>query len=363
MQSRALIGLLIFGSVLGCGSRTGLDLLEVDDDLGTDGGLECTVRGDRLAPLEQRVPEVLFVIDASGSMTFGLDGNEMPEGDDRWTILGRALLSAVSVRSEELSFGAVVYPDSPTFADGCNMRSAPLLSMGDRRNGLFLERLFERWMPDGGTPTAAALHLARENVKDPPPNVQRFVILATDGAPNCNPSPPRPTPDCVCTRSGWCGLPEDAVNCLDDVDPVEAVRAITDEEGVPVYVVGLLDTGLGYPASEFRRVLDAMAEAGRRPQRDAPTLYYDATQPGALDRILGEIVGGLTRCVYYLSGALAVDDVVAVRVGDTTLTRDDTGIDGWSVSNPSAGEITLHGSACALAEDAGQLPTAVGECP
>ena len=361
-RKRLRLSAVLFLCSVGCGSKTGLDIPPSDEVVvfeRPDGGPVCTRTGRRL---EQRIPEVLFVLDRSGSMRLGFDGGEVVDSESsRWSILGDGLLRALEGREDGFTFGAHIFPDIPLDEEqACAVRPTPVLPLGGANNRALFERVFERWFPTGGTPTAEALRGARRHVADPPPGVQRFVVLATDGAPNCNENPPVLPPDCVCTSlmPGDCVLRRDATDCLDEFEPVEAVRALADEEGVPVYVIGLQE----FDNPAFRSVLDAMAVAGRRPQTSGDRLFYDVRRIEQLDGVLEEITAGLTRCVYYLDGRIGPDEVDLLRLDDTEIARDESGVDGWSLTNPSAGEITLHGTACALAEGVGQAPEAFGPC-
>ena len=359
----AWLTLVLALSWAGCGSKTGLGI--PDFELGADGGADGRVCVSERDPLEQRIPEVLFVVDQSRSMEFGLDGStDPPREDSRWVLLGDSLVRALEERGDGFSFGALLFPDAPTpirdIQEACSLNPGIDLPIG-RGNLGRLRRVFEDGDPSGGTPTALALMEARAQFTDPLPGVQRFVVLATDGAPNCNPNPPVPPPDCVCTgdSSMTCEDPETGpYQCLDDVNAIAAVQGLADEDGIPVYVIGIEDP----TKPEYRSVLDAMAVAGRRPRPEGAERYYDVREPEDLDRALAEITESLARCVYYLGGAIGAEDVGSVRIGSTTLPLDPSGIDGWSLSNPVAGEITLHGSACALAEVSDEPLAAFGEC-
>ena len=351
--------------VTACGSKTGLRVPERGNDAGPDADTDGSICASGRDTLEQRVPEVLFVIDQSRSMEFGLDGRtDPPPEDTRWVLLGDSLIRAIEARGDGFSFGALLFPDAPTpiqdIQEACRLDSAVDIPIGGDNLGR-LSQLFQIGDPSGGTPTAEALRLARSRFAEPLPGVQRFVVLATDGAPNCNPDPPVPPPACVCTGDSpmTCNDPETGpYQCLDDVSAITAVQALADEDGIPVYVIGIDDP----TKPEYRSVLDAMAIAGRRPRPEGAERYYDVRREEDLDDALEEITESLARCIYYLGGSLASADIESVRVGSTLIPRDPAGRDGWRVSNPASGEISLHGSACELAEGSGEPLTAFGEC-
>ena len=156
-----------------------------------------------------------------------------------------------------------------------------------------------------------------------------------------------------------CNDPETGpYQCLDDVSAITAVQALADEDGIPVYVIGIDDP----TKPEYRSVLDAMAVAGRRPRPEGERRYYDVRREEDLDQALEEITESLARCVYYLGGSLTSSEVESVRIGGTLVRRDPEGRDGWNITNPVSGEISLHGSPCELAESSDEPLAAFGEC-
>ncbi len=361
-----LLGLLLL-LLTGCGSKTGLLIPDASEDSGVDAGsLDGRVCTSTRDPLLQRDPEVLFVLDQSRSMEFGIDGStDAPRDESRWALFGQSLVRSIEAREDELSLGVLLFPDAPapitTIVDACTL--APGVDIPVAEGNLpRLRQLFRDGDPNGGTPTALALQEARRQFERPAaPGVQRFVVLATDGAPNCNPTPAVGPPDCVCTGDNpmACTDPETGVyQCLDDVTAIDAVESLSQDAGVPVYVIGIEDPS----RPTFGDVLDAMAVAGSRPRPEGGRRYYDVGEASDLDRALQEITDSLDRCVYYLGGFLDPDQVVQVRIGRTGLARDPDRQEGWDITNPAAGEITLFGNACALAEAAPETPTAFGEC-
>ena len=151
--------------VVGCGSKTGLRIPERSEDGGLDSGTDGRICASGRDTLEQRVPEVLFVIDQSRSMEFGLDGRtDAPRDDSRWALLGDSMIRAIESRGSGFSFGALLFPDAPTpipdIQAACRLDSA--VDVPDRRKqsgsptaGVFRKRPGRRHSYRGGAATSA----------------------------------------------------------------------------------------------------------------------------------------------------------------------------------------------------------------
>jgi len=216
-----------------------------------------------------------------------------------------------------------------------------------------------RGVPVGGTPTAAALIAIRDElVARGPGEVTRSVILATDGAPNCNPEPPIGPPMCFCTHPDpvVCARAREE-NCLDDEAAIDAVNELT-ALAVPVYVLGLTDPG---SAPILGEVLDRMAIAGGRARPTGERRFYDIRSAEELSGTLGEITNSVSRCTLYLEpGAEIRDDDVLILLG-REVPRDRSRMNGWDLTDEAAGEVTLFGDSCGLLADGAVLEACVLE--
>lgn len=133
--------------------------------------------------------------------------------------------------------------------------------------------------PGGGTPTAASLDFVAEQGSIVTPDDQRddFVLLLTDGVPNCAEPHPKNVCDCgsscsqarleacACTQGSLtsCGGALCHRGCLDDEGSVAAVQRLANK-GVRTIVIGFgaeVATGVG------PTVLNALAEAGLAARR------------------------------------------------------------------------------------------------
>ena len=132
--------------------------------------------------------------------------------------------------------------------------------------------------PDGGTPTAATLRRRSPTLKALPGKT--FVILATDGAPNCNPGATC-APTSACSTSGavrgrrQCETPS---NCCDPgvvQNGPTLRRRRRNERRITQLGAGIVTYVVGMPGSElYSSVLDDLAIAGGTARPTAP--YYFA---------------------------------------------------------------------------------------
>lgn len=370
-----------------CGSRTGLFV--PGDDLLADASDEATVPpdgaadvqlGDDRASLPDVVEEpvgcvpgtfgltpatsqLMFVLDRSRSMTYRLDSNvAAPPGvTSRWTALRDALDQAISPFSGQIAMGARFYPvvNATETSPGACQQDPPSVAIAPALNNAeSILRVFIDTQPIGGTPTAIALALAAAQTSQRRA-VARAIVVATDGAPNCNAA--LDPNACVCTApspGGPCaaGSPDDGSNCLDDVHTVNVVRQIYEERKVPVFVVGIGVT------SSFATTLDAMAIAGGRPRGLSPH-YYPAETPAELAAAFTVVRDSVAKCSYVTPSAPLDPNLIDVTIDGKTVPRDPTHLDGWDWIDQEYGQLQLFGSACAAANAQNVDSTVVCERP
>jgi len=296
-----------------------------------------------------------FVLDRSGSMGV----------DNKWATVRTAVANITRSLGPRANFGASLFPGSNTQACGA-AREVLSVSPGDplgTKNGPTTTKLLTatQLAPRGGTPTAEALRstlkalLARQKAPNTNAGDKTFIILATDGAPNCNGETTCTTQQCPpniesidrCTPTGFncCEPPQGGPEmCLDTDETIAATQALASA-GFPVYVIGLPGT------DAYARVLDDLASAGGTALPNAPRYYRIATTSdsasllAALKRISAKIVA---TCNFQLKEPPARPDLVNVYVDDVVLPADP--INGWKIEEQT---VTLVGKACerALAGD------------
>jgi len=364
---RALFGAVAIAS---CGSRTGLFGPEPSDlvppppdaavavrdadppiptdaesdaarDASLDGPVAC-VPGTFTFALAR--PQLMFVLDRSGSMDFALDRNDDPPLGEptRWSVLRSSLATALLPFSDAIEMGARFFPSRTAapfdpagacFQDDPGFAIAPALGNAARIVGTF-----DTTSPVGGTPTAVALDLAATQISAQR-GIARAMVLTTDGAPNCNAALDNRT--CVCTSSdpNACRNSGGSGSCLDDTRTVATIERIVASLALPVYVVGIGVT------SSFASTLDRMAVAGGRPRTETPR-YIPAETPEELTRAFTLVRDSVARCSYITPSSPRDPDAIDVTVDGVPVARDTTRVSGWDWIDRAYGHLQLFGPAC-----------------
>lgn len=304
---------------------------------GPDGPV-CGIKtfGLRMVP-----PDLLIVLDKSGSMNQLPDGTMCaPDGGviatcgpmGKWAQMTAAINQVVKQTETSIRWGLSTFPDDN---DGCGVAATPVVPI-DNQNAANIAAAMLSDPIMGRTPTRTALVNAGTYLAalgDPNP---KFVLLATDGLPNCAPA----------------GVSSGA----SDADG--AIMAVTNlaAMGVPVFVVGIGDL------AEAQMTLTAMAIAGGRPQAADPR-YYPVSSTAELATVLTNIGGAIGRCSFGLGSAPPDPSNIAVTGDGLRIPKDLTHMNGWDYGTGGT-SIQIYGSWCDQAR-AGTLKDikAVFGCP
>lgn len=342
------------------------------DPMGGENGLGGLGAGgaDSCAPTrltgEPPLVNVLIVVDKSFSMT------NQPEGfdTDKWTALTTALEGAFEATADRLSFGLDLYPyeGSPgaTAEGSCEVPEGDEVVVevqpGTVATPLILAALDDS-PPGGKTPTAAALAHARAYFKTGAGKAlkgEKYVLLATDGGPNCN--------DALTCTAATCTVNMDGLSCgpganccdpeLDDTGPSKCL----DEDATVAAVKNLATDGIktfvvGIPGTEaYSDTLDLLAAESGIVNPDAPPSYFAVSAEGGVEGLTGMLqditTGLITTCRLQLEGKPLESKQVFVSIDGELIPRDDP--DGWqydATTNPPT--IQLNGATCEKVETEG----------
>jgi hypothetical protein len=293
------------------------------------------------APLFADAPNMYFVLDRSGSMA----------QDNKWmqvrVVVGKIMRSL----GPRANFGAMIYPGNTQ--EDCSpgveiMPTRPGDPPSSSVDGPTTQILLTRSnvVPGGGTPTSASLTEVLPIVQKLPGKT--FVILATDGAPNCNDDVACGYDKCMpniedapgCPKLGPfnCCAPPDGVrsNCLDAQGSVDAAAALKNA-GVPVYVIGLPGSGV------YADVLDSVAVAGGTAGQTSPKYFAvgaadETAMLTALKKVAAKIVA---TCEFNLKDEPPDPRLVNVYVDDVVLPYDPNAT--WKIEGKT---VTLLGDTC-----------------
>ncbi len=264
-------------------------------------------------------PLLYFVFDRSGSMA------DLEGGETRYSLVRAAALDMTDSLGALVRVGAAVFPtDDPNGVDAC-IPGQEVYSPKVDPGPVFASSIDVQ--PFGGTPISATLTaLLPELSAESSPKV---VLLATDGAPNCNGDITCGPDQCMVNLLGQCPpdvtnccAPPDGtwLNCVDRLATLQAVMALKNA-GVNVYVIGI-------PGSElFSTVLDQMALAGGVPQQGQPTYYYRVDDLGTLADVFKGIASALVSCTFDLADPPEGPGLTNVYFDEEVVPQDP--VDGW----------------------------------
>jgi hypothetical protein len=348
-----------------CGSRTGLFGVDgaiaalpdgalpdgfVPPDSGVDGKVPCMPGRFNF---ELATAQLMFVVDRSGSMAFSLDGQQPRNGSlppgvlSRWDTLRDALFQTITPFDNQLAMGAKFFPEvnpggSAPADEACRTDVGVPIAPA-RGNVSQIINVFDTTDPNGGTPTAEALRLAAEYITGTR-GVARTMILATDGAPNCNGDLDQTRCTCTSVTGNCATAPGGEFNCLDDTRSISAITDIFQTMKIPVFVIGIGST----ERPEFLKVLDDMAVAGGRPRPTTPR-HYNVQSGAELQSALTSISDSIAKCTYLTPSAPTDPNAITVEINGKSIPRDPTHMNGWDWVDQAFGELAFFGPACAAA--------------
>ncbi len=244
--------------------------------------------------------DVLFVVDRSASMSTRMSGSTT-----QWSALTQAFGAVLPGLDGRLNMGLFTYPAGQQ--DICGVKTFFDVPIGGGNSGIISATL-NVLSPAGNTPTSQALSVVETTLASLPSPLRRFIVLATDGVPNCE------------------------VNAV--TNSVARVMAL-QLAGVDTFVLGI--------SSASNPALQQLAVAGGRP-RSGPTAYYTAQDAAELQTALNEIVT-IASCSFKLMRAPREPDKVVVKLNGAPVTAGSA--DGWRYTDTTFSEILLEGASCA----------------
>lgn len=271
---------------------------------------------------EPDAANVLIVLDRSNSMYEGSPFG--PPTVDRWTPAVEALNAATAALDDRVDFGLMLFASDSQC--GAGTVEVPVGPMNASRIASALSG-DPRSIVQGGTPIAASLRAAQTELASL--EGKSYVLLVTDGAPNC--ASGHNGLSCRCTGASCFA---NALNCLDDVAAVAAVEALAAAD-IGTYVIG-------YDTGEWVDVLDRMAAAGGTGR----TTHFPVGDRASLESALRDIGGSVVSCTYELETAPGNIRYVRVQVDGTDVPHESVNGDGngWVLEGDRT--INLVGNAC-----------------
>jgi hypothetical protein len=329
--------------------------------------------GTTTVQAQYNTANILLLLDKSGSMTDQPDGFSL----NKWDALKKALGTALNNVVGEINFGLVLFPFSSdhqiplqcdtgccAVADGTAAVNVPIESGVDGVNKIL--DAVNATAPGGGTPTAAALASALQYfTQGDGANLQgqKFVLLATDGGPNCNIDNTCDSARCTTNLDGDCPsgncCDQNGQSCLDDASVVSQIQAL-QAAGVSTFVVGIPGT------ENYAQYLDNFATAGGVPNPAPPPSYYAVSAKGGVQGLVDVFTSITTHLVRSCDVALEDTpqnlDLVNVAVDCQVVPYADGA--GWSLTGSDQKTLEIAGDAChTIQTDGARRVDVVYGCP
>lgn len=250
-------------------------------------GCCVSLAGPAAAAPCMELPVMLIVQDKSNSM-WGYPSsacNAANPCDSKWTIASQVVPDVAAEFTGGFRYAMSMFPGDGASSNACSLTNLQQLTIGS--DALEIQTAFEDATPAGATPTAEALKSAKDYLVANNAIKPSYVLLVTDGLPNCNASLDVNAATCTCTVPRVAGNPNcNTARCLDDVG-TRAAAADLLAAGYPVYVVGF---GAEVSADNNVAVLNAMAQAG------GTTQAYITDNATGLYTKLRTIIDGVNNC-------------------------------------------------------------------
>jgi hypothetical protein len=260
--------------------------------------------------LNRLTPQLMLVLDRSGSMAMGLD---FGSPTTRWEEATAAIQDVLERTRGTVSWGLKNFPT----INGCDVLGLVEVPISDDSKPV--ADAIAAGFPaqsGAGTPTSAAVAAAAGYLKTLATPNPKYMVLATDGLPTC------PQEDHALA-----------------VQNTLAELAAANTAGHPTFVIGIATAG-----TDADRVLAEMAVAGGRPRPAAPA-YYPVEDRQDLVTALGQITRAVETCSFPLDRQAPSPEDVAVNVDGMRILRDTTHMNGWDYG-PGNRVVNLYGAAC-----------------
>jgi hypothetical protein len=261
-------------------------------------------------------PNIVLVIDKSGSMSQSASAGSTSA---KWDDLRNAVAALMFNYGDKVNWGLSLFPsDLQHQSCTAGTMTVPLGAGNAQPIQAAVSALSASQVGAAGgmTPTHIALGGVAQSGGLTDPMRNNYIILMTDGEPNCGSDPTQGQPD--------------------KVDPIIA-QLFARTPSVKTYVVGL-----GTDTASNPGLLSKWANTGHT-ARPNGTAYYQANSAIELTTAFGDIVAGLASCSYHVSQVPPDPSLLATYLDKVAIANDP--LNGASYDAPSQ-SVVLNGAAC-----------------
>jgi hypothetical protein len=286
-------------------------------DAGPDTG-SVAACGSVVELLQPIPPDVLLVLDKSGSMNDTPTGTHCQGGCgvfSKWTQMTIAIEHVVGTTAS-VNWGLKLFA-TPSL--GCDVDDGVEVPVGPSNAAVITSAIGHAQL-GSHTPTRFAVSNGAAYLATLTDQRPKYLLLATDGLPNCDPINPSMMAD----------------------DSAGAERAVADAlaAGFPTFVIGLGDT-------MAETTLNQLALRGGVPQTGGATSYYQVSDTTGLVAAFGRILGSVS-CVFDLptpTNSLESTENITVLSNGAVLPRDADHVNGWDYTTGTT-QIQVFGPTC-----------------
>jgi hypothetical protein len=236
-----------------------------------------------------------------------------------------AINMVVNDTQAEVNWGLKLFADSGS----CGVNNNAQVPIAPNNAAAIAAALTARTSANGGvangssTPTRAAEAGAVNYLMGVTDTNPKFILMATDGQPNCP-----------------------ASGSMSNDDTPAAVAAVTaaGTAGFPTFVVGV-----SAPAGAANDALNMMAVAGGYPQMGAATQYYAVTDTAGFIAVLRTLVGVAASCTFPVPAPpndMTDRAHIGVVVNGVEIPHDTTQTNGWDYTSTGMTAIQIYGPNC-----------------
>ena len=319
------------GGPLGTGASNGGGLVgggAAQNGHGAVTGMNCAAVQQPVAKLP---PDILIVLDASGSMNNDISDMSCNNGcgaTSKWAQMTPAINTVVQMTEGTVNWGLKFFADTDAT---CGVGNGVQVQVGTNRAAMIAAAITGRTAANGGvtngsrTPTrlaenAGAAYLAGLTDQNP-----RFLLLATDGLPNC--------------------MPGNGDTAADDSSGAVMAVSAAATMGIPTFVVGIATSGMGGDTT-----LSNMANAGGYPRPGGNPSYYSVGSASEFVSVLQTLVGVAGSCTFSIPnppppGTDAAHIGVVIN-GTTELPKDTSHTNGWDYTSTGMTAVQVYGPTC-----------------
>jgi len=291
------------------------------DKFESDASQTCVVTKPKTVMLP---PDVLIVLDRSGSMNDQIDGTACKNGcgvNSKWTQMTQALQAFIPTVQSSVNWGLKLFasPDSGSCTVGASAEVKPAAN-----NAAAIMTAIGKTSAASSTPTTAAETAAAAYLKGLDDGFPKYILLATDGIPTCGSSQCAPG-----VNTGG------SATACDDANAIAAVKSVHDSMGIPTFVIGIGTSTGGGDAT-----LTSMAQAGGFPRAGTPS-YYPVQSASELTEAFKAITGMVQSCTFAIDPP--IDPKMMMVSG---VNADNVPLDKSSFSVMGNSAVQLVGQAC-----------------